>query len=95
MEFSSGNVITLVIALTAVAATWGGVLWRVGRVEKDVEGLEKNVDEKMKDFQKARERQGERIGEVEWEIARLGERAGMAPSTRRRRLTKAAGEEIE
>jgi hypothetical protein len=92
--FSIGNVLTLVIALVAVAVTWGGVLWRVGRIEKDLEALLVKTDEKMRDFQLARERQGERIGEMEWEVARLSERAGMttAPGKRRRSTTKASPE---
>lgn len=92
--FSGSNVLTLVIALLAVAATWGGVLWRVGRLDKDLETTAAKVDEKMKDFQKARERQGERIGDLEGEVARLEERSGMPPAARKRRQTKPAGEDI-
>jgi hypothetical protein len=92
--FSTGNVLTLVIVFAGLGATWGGVLWRVGRIEKDLEGILRTVDTKLTEFQGARERQGERIGEMEWEVARLCERAGMAAPSRRRRTTKAAGEPI-
>ncbi len=90
--FTAGNIIAIAVALFGFAVTWGGVLWRIGRVEKDVEDSRKSVDERIREFQAARERQGERIGEVEWEIARLGERVGMASSVRKRKLTKPAGE---
>ena len=89
--------LTLVIGAVGVAAVWGAVLWRVGRIEKDHEALAAKVDEKMRDFQLGRERQGERIGALEGEVARLEERAGMtgqAPAARRRTRTKPGGENL-
>jgi hypothetical protein len=93
-HFGVANLLTVAIALLGVAASAGAMLWRMGRVEKDQEQLEKKLDERIRDFQHARERQGERIGELEWDVARLCERSGMAPSGRRRHATKPRGEEL-
>lgn len=68
--FTSGNAITLALALLAVATTWGALVWRVGRVEKDVEGALR----RLQDYADAREKQGKRIGVVEGKIERLFER---------------------
>lgn len=79
--FSAGNVLTLAIALLSVAATWGAILWRVTRVEKDVEGL----GSRLRELDQGREKQGKRIGVVEGKVERLFERTEAAPGGGRRR----------
>lgn len=82
--FSAGNVLTLAIALLSVAATWGAILWRVTRVEKDVEGL----GSRLRELDQGREKQGKRIGVVEGKVERLFERTeAPAPGGRRRSTT--------
>jgi len=66
-----GNWITIVVCILGLAATWGTLLNRVGRNEKDVEKLAG----KLEDEQRGRERQGERIGQVEVGLARLEARS--------------------
>lgn len=81
--FTSANAITLGLSLLAVAATWGALVWRVGRVEKDVEAALRRLQE----YADARERQGKRIGVVEGKIERLFERTEAPNGERRRRPT--------
>jgi hypothetical protein len=81
--FTAANAITLGLSLLAVAATWGALVWRVGRVEKDVEGHAK----RLQDHADAREKQGKRIGVVEGKIERLFERTEAPAGERRRRTT--------
>lgn len=84
--FSAANAITLGLSLLAVAATWGALVWRVGRVEKDVEGHSR----RLQDHADAREKQGKRIGVVEGKIERLFERTEAPQGERRRRPTQPA-----
>jgi hypothetical protein len=81
--FSAGNILTLAIALLGVAATWGALVWRVARVEKDVDDHAKRLHE----IAEGRERQGKRIGVVEGKIERLFERTEATAGERRRRNT--------
>lgn len=81
--FTVANAITLGLSLLAVAATWGALVWRVGRVEKDVEGALR----RLQDHADAREKQGKRIGVVEGKIERLFERTEAPQGERRRRPT--------
>lgn len=80
--FTIGNAITLGLALLAVASTWGALSWRMGRVERDVEG---HAD-RLNDIIESREKQGKRIGVVEGSIERLFERTD-GPAARRRSST--------
>jgi hypothetical protein len=86
--FTAANAITLAIALLAVAATWGALVWRMARVEKDVEGHATRLHE----IAEGREKQGKRIGVVEGAIERLFERTESrdSPLERRRRPTMPA-----
>jgi hypothetical protein len=79
--FTSGNAITLGLALLAVASTWGAMAWRMGRVERDTEGLARRLHEILE----GREKQGKRIGVVEGAIERLFERTDQSADERRRR----------
>lgn len=82
--FTAANAITLGLSLLAVAATWGALVWRVGRCEKDVEANARRLQEHAD----AREKQGKRIGVVEGKIERLFERTeAPPPGERRRRAT--------
>jgi hypothetical protein len=79
--FTAANAITLGLSLLAVTATWGALVWRVGRVEKDIEG----ALQRLQAAADAREKQGKRIGVVEGKIERLFERTEAAPNGERRR----------
>lgn len=68
--FTSGNAITLGLALLAVASTWGAFASRMNRAEKDIEALAARLTAMIE----SRERQGKRIGVVEGAIERLFER---------------------
>jgi len=81
--FTAANAITLALSLLAVAATWGALVWRVGRCEKDVESCGKRLQEHAD----AREKQGKRIGVVEGKIERLFERTDAPQGEYRRRNT--------
>jgi hypothetical protein len=81
--FTAANAITLGLSLLAVAATWGALVWRVGRVEKDVEGHAARLQAAAD----AREKQGKRIGVVEGKIERLFERTEAPQGGRRRSNT--------
>jgi hypothetical protein len=81
--FTTANAITLALSLLAVAATWGALLWRVARVEKDVQGHAESLQKAAE----AREKQGKRIGVVEGRIERLFERTEAPQGERRRRPT--------
>jgi hypothetical protein len=79
--FTAANAITLFLSLLAVAATWGALVWRVGRCEKDVDSHAKRLQEQAD----AREKQGKRIGVVEGKIERLFERTEAPQGGERRR----------
>lgn len=64
---NTANWITLLVTVVGIAATWGGLLVRVKMVE---DRARKTAD----DVASSREKQGERIGEVEKRIAILQER---------------------
>jgi hypothetical protein len=68
---STANWLTLIATVVALAATWGGLLVRVRIAEKSID-----------QFDRARNRQGERIGVVEERLASL------EGSARPRRLTR-------
>lgn len=98
MDISAGNVIGALVPLLAIAAAWGSIKARIERTETDVKSLSEKVEVRLKEFQASREAQGERIGDVEKDLARIGERVASASSdvsgspARRRRLTKPGGE---
>ena len=105
MDISTGNVISALAPLLAIAAAWGSIKARIERTETDVKALTEKVEERLKEFQKSREDQGERIGAtekamvgVERDLANIGQRVGLisvadsSGGARRRRLTKPGGE---
>jgi hypothetical protein len=82
-----GNWITLAIAVLGIAATWGALQYRIMRAEKDIEKLQAKDDE----YDRGRERQGERIGALEVHLAQVEARApspAPAPAGAVRRPTR-------
>jgi hypothetical protein len=104
---TTANWITIISLLVVCAVPIGVGLWRVGRLESDVKAMREQVDkaltalhekldDKLAEIQAGRERQGERLGDVEYDQGRILLRLEMMPepAKRRRRTTKAIGEPV-
>lgn len=66
------------------------------QTEKSLTALREKLDERFAEHQASRERQGERLGDVEYDQGRILMRLEMTaePAKRRRRTTKATGEPV-
>lgn len=71
---TNANWITLIVTLVGIAATWGGLLVRV-----------KVAESRLREFERGREKQGERLGVVEERVASIEGTLMISPETPRKR----------
>lgn len=64
----------ILIPLMGVAAVWGAMVWRTGRLESDLKVAQKNatgLSDRLVALETSRTDQGVRLGKVEDRIAKL------------------------